>query len=130
MGGLLWLALHPLLAQLAIVPETKSNGQLLEQAAVLGLGTYLAWKYLIVGILVLHLLNSYVYLGNHPVWNFVNATARNLLSPLRWAPLRLGKVDFLPVAAIALVFLVTEPLSRLPAIQFPPHQPLSRFLPF
>jgi len=130
MGGLLWLALHPLLARLAIVPETKSSGQLFEQAVILGLGTYLAWKYLIVAILVMHLLHSYVYLGRHPVWSFVDVTARNLLSPLRWAPLRLGRVDFLPLAAIALVFLVTEPLSRLPAIEFPPHQPLSRFLPF
>ena len=65
------------------------------------------WKYFIVGILLLHLLNSYVYFGNHPFWNFVNATARNLLYPLRWLPLRVGKVDFAAVGRqLRLVFFV------------------------
>jgi uncharacterized protein YggT (Ycf19 family) len=111
-GGLFWLTLHPLLARLAIVPGNKSTAQLFEQSATIGLGAYLALKYLIVGILFLHLLNSYVFMGHHPAWNFVNTTARNLLSPLSWLPLRIGKVDFLPVAAIALVFFVTELLTN------------------
>lgn len=114
-GGLFWLTLHPLLARLAIVPANKSTTQLFAQSATIGLGTYLALKYLIVGILFLHLLNSYVFMGHHPAWNFVNTTARNLLSPLSWLPLRIGKVDFLPVAAIALVFFVTELLTNPPA---------------
>jgi uncharacterized protein YggT (Ycf19 family) len=113
-GALLWLALHPILTGMAIVPKGRSNLQVLEQAALIGATTYLAWKYLIVGVLLLHLLNSYVYLGNHAIWNFINTTARNLLHPLRWLPLRLGKVDFLPLIGIALVFLVTETFSRLP----------------
>ena len=123
LGGLFWLALHPILTWLGIVPASKSTGQFFEQAALIGAATYLAWKYLIVGILLLHLLNSYVYLGNHAFWNFVNATARNLLFPLRWLPLRFGKVDFLPLIGIALVFLITETCSRLPT-QF------YRLLPF
>jgi len=114
-GGLLWLALQPLLASLAIVPRTRSFTQLLEQGALMGAAAYLAWKYLIVGVLLLHLLNSYVYLGNSSFWNFLNLTARNLMQPLRWLPLRIGKVDFLPVAGIALVFLAAESFSRLPA---------------
>jgi uncharacterized protein YggT (Ycf19 family) len=111
-GGLLWLGLQPLLARLAVVPGIKSSAQFLEQAAVIGAGTYLAWKYLIVGVLVLHLINSYVYLGNHPLWSFVNATANSLLTPLRWIPLRVGKMDFRPPLAIALVFLVAEYVSH------------------
>lgn len=114
-GGLFWLSLHPLFARLAIVPGNKSTAQLIEQSAIIGLGAYLALKYLIVGILFLHLLNSYVFLGLHPLWNFVNATARNLLTPLSWLPLRIGKVDFIPVAAIALVFFVAELLTNPPA---------------
>jgi uncharacterized protein YggT (Ycf19 family) len=124
-GGLLWIAFHPLFKWLAIVPQTKSTAQLLEQAAVIGVGTYLAWKYLIVGILLLHLVNSYVYLGNHPFWNFINASARNLLYPLHWLPSRVGRVDFLPLLGIGLVFLVT----RLPATHFY-VKTLSRYLPF
>ncbi len=114
-GGLLWLALHPMLARLAMVPETRSSLQLFEQAAFMGAAVYLAAKYLIVGILVIHLVSSYVYLGNHPIWNFVNASARRLLLPLSWLPLRVGKVDFLPLVGIALVFLATEFFSHPPA---------------
>ncbi len=115
LGALCWLALHPLLAWLAIVPKIKLTTQLFRQSAVMGLAAYLAWKYLIVGILLLHLLNSYVYFGNHFFWNFINATARNLLFPIRWLPLRLGKMDFLPVVGIALVFLACEAFTRLPS---------------
>ncbi|MDB6066082.1 MAG: hypothetical protein JWR26_2290 [Pedosphaera sp.] len=114
-GTLLWLGLQPLLGRLSVVPQIKSTAQLIEQAAVIGAGTYLAWKYLIVGVLVLHVLNSYVYLGNHPVWGFMDATARNMLAQFRWPPLRLGKMDFRPLVAIALVFLVTEFVSNPPA---------------
>ncbi len=114
-GALFWLALHPLLARLAIVPPTQSASQLFTQAMVIGLATYLAAKYLIVGILVLHLLHSYVFLGHHPVWNLVNTTARSLLAPFRWLPLRIGRVDFLPLAGIALVFFVSELVTNPPA---------------
>lgn len=107
-GALCWLALHPLLSHMTIIQKAKSPVQLIEQAAVIGAATYLAWKYLIIGVLLLHLLNSYIYFGNHPFWNFINATARNLLAPLRWIPLRIGRVDFLPLIAIALVFFVCE----------------------
>jgi len=107
--------------------------QLLAQAGLIGLGTYLDWKYLIAAILFLHLLGSYIYFGEHPAWNFINLTARNLLSPLRWLPLRFGKVDLLPLAGIALVILAPELLSHPP--QWPPqlarfNQWLSGLLPF
>ncbi|HEX4644480.1 MAG TPA: hypothetical protein VH598_02615, partial [Verrucomicrobiae bacterium] len=124
LGGLSWLALHPLLSRVSIIPAARSPAQLLEQAAFLGAAAYLAWKYLIVSILFLHLLNSYVFLGNHPVWNFVNTTARTLLLPLRWIPLRLGRIDFSPLVGMALVFLVGEAASRLPLTG------LYKFLPF
>ena len=114
-GGLFWLALHPVFTGLAIIPGSKSTVQLCEQAVVIGLGSYLAWKYLIVGMLLLHLVNSYVFLGNHPFWNFVNATARNLLRPLHGIPARVGRVDFLPLIGLALLFLVTEFLANPPA---------------
>jgi uncharacterized protein YggT (Ycf19 family) len=114
LGGLLWLTLHPVLVHLAIVPGMKSTDQLLAQATLIGLGTYLNWKYLIAAILFLHLLGSYVYFGEHPAWSFINHTARNLLSPLRWLPVRFGKVDLLPLAGIALVILVPELFSHAP----------------
>ena len=59
-------------------------------------------------ILLLHLLNSYIYFGKHPFWRYVNVTAQTLLQPLRKIPLRIGKVDFAPVLGIAVIFLAAE----------------------
>ena len=102
--GLAWLAVGSLLAWWGIVPRTLSWLQRAEQAAVLGAGVYLIWRYVIGTVLALQLLNTYVYLGSHPLWNYVNATARRLLLPLERLPLRVGKVDFAPVLGIALVY--------------------------
>ncbi len=115
LGALLWLALRPLFNTLGITPGEKSAAKLGEQAVVIGAGGYLAWKYLIAGVLLLHLINSYVFFGNHAVWSFVNATARNLLRPLRWVPSRIGRVDFLPLIGMALLFLTTELIANPPA---------------
>lgn len=102
----LWLALHRPFAGLGLVSAAASFGELAQQAVILGLGAYLAWKYLIVALLAAHVLNSYVYLGNSSIWNFVSVTARNLLSPLRFLPLGIGKADFGPVVAIVLVLII------------------------
>jgi uncharacterized protein YggT (Ycf19 family) len=61
-----------------------------------------------------------VYLGAHPIWNFVNTVGRWLLQPLRPLPLRLGRMDFAPVLGIALVFALSLLLEHkrfgLPAL--------------
>jgi uncharacterized protein YggT (Ycf19 family) len=108
----LWYLLSLLLSRLTIIPPAVSKTHRLEQAIVIGLGSYLSWKYLIGGLLALHFVGSYVYLGDQPLWNFISLTGRNLLSPLRWVPLRLGKVDFAPLVAIALVFFAAELAER------------------
>ncbi len=112
LGASFWLILNPVLARLNIIPESISATQRVEQALLIGLGTYLAWKYLIGAILFLCLLSSYVYLGNHWFWNFVGLTGRNLLAPLRWIPMRLGKVDFAPIAGMVVVFIMAEFAER------------------
>lgn len=104
----LWLVFHPLLIRLGIASHAQSNAHVFLQALLIGSGSYLTWRYPIAFILLAHLLNSYVYFGPHPVWSFVNVTARSLLAPLHGVPLRLGKVDFAPVVGIALVFLLAE----------------------
>ena len=90
--------------------------QRIEEALVIGLGSYLVWKFLIGALLALHLLNSYIYFGKNPFWNYVNATAQTLLSPLEKIPLRAGKVDFAPVVGIALVFFIAELAARVLAL--------------
>lgn len=83
-----------------------------EQSVVVGLGGYLVWKFPAGALLALHLLNSYVYFGKNPFWKYVNATAQKLLSPLKKFPLRVGRVDFAPVVALAALFLAAEFLGR------------------
>jgi uncharacterized protein YggT (Ycf19 family) len=96
--------LHPKLAMPA--------AHRIEESLVIALGSYLVWKFLIAALLALHLLNSYIYFGKNPFWNYINATAKQLLRPLEKIPLRAGKADFAPVAGIALVFLLAGLAGR------------------
>jgi uncharacterized protein YggT (Ycf19 family) len=104
-GAACWLLLNPLLATLNIVPSATPT-QRAEQALLIGLGAYLAWKHLIVVILLLALLSSYVYLGNHWFWGFISTASHNLLTPFKWLPLRFGKVDLSPLAGVIAVLLL------------------------
>lgn len=106
LGGMtLWLSLFGLLSWLDVCPPTISVAQRVEQSVLIGLAGYLVWKFPVVLVLLLYLLNSYVYFGKYPVWNYIQAVAQKLLQPLRTLPLRIGKVDFAPVVGIILVFL-------------------------
>ena len=117
-----WLALSPLLTRYNIVPHCASMLHRVEQGATIGLASYLSWQYLIYGVLVLYILTSYVYLGEHPIWSFLVLTGRNFLAPLRSLPLRIGRVDLAPFLGIAVTFIValfaqrklTVLYSRLP----------------
>ena len=117
----LWMLCHPLLVHVGVtspvksnvvlleagvVSHVKSNAVLLEQGLVLGLALYLSLKFLLIAFLCVYVIVSYVYLGPNPLWEFVTTTSRNLLSPLERLPLRAGKLDLVPVIAIALLVLV------------------------
>lgn len=106
--GLIWMAVGPLLGKWQIVPRPESWGHLLEQSAVLGLSVYPVAKHVVGVLLGLHLLNTYVYLGGHPVWNFINATGKRMLMPLKPLPLRFGKMDFAPLLGIAVAYGLAE----------------------
>jgi len=106
-AALAWGALTWLAGWLQISPPA-SMALRVEQSLLMALNLYLVWKFPLGALLVLHLLNSYIYFGRHPFWNYVNATAQTLLRPLKKVPLRLGRVDFAPVLGIAVVFLFAE----------------------
>lgn len=86
--------------------------QKFQGAVVVGLSSYLVWKFPACIILSLHLLSSYIYFGRHPLWNYVSQTAQKLLQPLKSIPLRVARVDFAPVLAIAIIFFVSELAER------------------
>ena len=109
-----WCLLHPLLIALGIVPATGTDvWRLLAQGVVIGLGVYLVLKFFLVGVLALYMVNSYVYLGELPLWSFVNATARGLLRPLQWIPLRAGRIDFAPALAMVAILLGAQFTQRV-----------------
>jgi uncharacterized protein YggT (Ycf19 family) len=110
-AALWWLASWPLV-WLQIIPQPVSAAHRVEESLIIALGSYVVWKFIIGALLALHLLNTYVYFGKNPFWNYVNATAQNLLSPLKKIPLRVGNVDFAPVVGIALVFFIAEIAAR------------------
>jgi hypothetical protein len=111
-SALIWLAIAPLLTNWQIIPRPLSVLHRMEQAGAIGLGVYLSWKYLILPLLLVYLINSYVYLGRHAVWSFISLTGRNLLKPARFLPLRIGRLDFAPVIAIPAVIFLWQVAGR------------------
>ena len=103
----LWYVCNPMLEKMGMTPKA-SGWHLIGQSALVGLATCLSLKYLVIGFLLLHLLNSYVYLGESLFWNFVNATAAAIVRPLKPMPLRIGKIDLAPVVAIVVIFVAAE----------------------
>ena len=113
---LAWLALAPLFARLGLIPPLQNGSHALQQGVVIGLGTWLTWKWLLIGILALHLVNSHVYFGQSPFWNFIAVTGGNLLAPLRRLPLRVARIDLAPIVAIIMVSLLAA--SALNGMEF------------
>jgi len=105
-AGIGWWCLSWLLVRWELLPSPASAARRVEQASVLGLCSYLAWKHVIAGLLAVHLVNSYVYLGRHAVLKYFGELAGRLLQPLRWLPLRAGRVDFAPLLGIVVVLLL------------------------
>jgi uncharacterized protein YggT (Ycf19 family) len=111
-ASLIWWLASWALAWQEVIPRPVSAAHRIEESLLIGLGSYLAWKYAAVTLLVLRLLNTYIYFGKHPFWNYVNTIALALLAPLRKIPLRAGRADFAPVIGIALVILLAEAAQR------------------
>lgn len=101
---LLWLSLQPLLVAAGLLPAGASFRLMIEQGFVLSLASFLFWKPLILGILVVHLVSSYVHLGHSPLLDFTSETARRLATILRWLPLQWHRIDFAPALLAVLVW--------------------------
>lgn len=101
-----WIVLSFLLVELGLLPVAQSSSALRGQAGAFALAAILTWKWLVIFIFLIHMLNIYVYLGTHPVWPYLSVTARRLLYPLSF--LRFGKIDLSPIVGVALVFVASE----------------------
>jgi uncharacterized protein YggT (Ycf19 family) len=111
-AAITWWVVSLVLAWLRIDTEPTSTLCRIEESLIMAVQSYLTWKFPLAALLTLYLLNSYIYFGRHPLWNYVNVTSQTLLRPLKKIPLRVGKADFTPVVGIALVFLIAELAER------------------
>jgi len=102
-AAILWGTVAPALARAGFILAARSRGGFWEEGAVFGMAVYLVWEYLVLALLLLELVNNYIYLGDFDFWEFVHGTCRALLRPLRWFPLRWGPVDFAPLLALGIV---------------------------
>ena len=108
----LWWAGSWLLTYWAILPPVSGMLARIEQASLVGLGSYLAWKYLIIGTLCLYFVSSYIYFGKQPLWQHLDVIARLLLMPLRPLPLRFGKIDFAPIVGAGIILLAAQVVEQ------------------
>lgn len=106
LGAAIWGGLAAIFAMVEMAPPQEGAVRQIKEAAIMGVYAYFPLKYFLFAILGAHLINSYVYLGNHEWLNYIDSTARNLMIPLRW--LRLGKIDLAPIVGIALVAAVNH----------------------
>lgn len=103
MLGLAWLGLGWMAAQVGLVPALHGGRHLVQQAGVVGLGAVLIWRWLLTVVLLLYFVNSYVFFGASPVWDFIHHTGARLCRPLAF--LRLGRLQLAPLVWLALVWL-------------------------
>lgn len=111
-AGFWWLASW-VFVWLQILPKPVSPAARFEESLIIGLSSYLLWKFPLGAVLVLHLLNSYVYFGQHFFWKYINATAQTLLAPLKKVPLQASKLDFAPVVGLVVIFAAAQGLAQL-----------------
>jgi hypothetical protein len=102
-GAFLWMAVSSSLVKMGILPSPRNTGHAWQIAGTIAMCVIVSWKYVLVLFLGLHLLNTYVYLGNSSFWNYVTLTGHRLTLPLRW--LRFGKVDVTPALIIVGVII-------------------------
>jgi uncharacterized protein YggT (Ycf19 family) len=108
LSTLAWGLGSPGLVRMGIVPPPLSAGHLWQQALLLGASSYLVWKFALLVLCLLYLVNSYIYLGKSYFWQCVDVTGSNLLHPLRRLPVCFGKLDLSPILGIGLVLLLAH----------------------
>jgi uncharacterized protein YggT (Ycf19 family) len=112
LGGTLgWIPLTLWLTRIELLPGSPLWPNHVLEGLLVGAGFCLVWKYVVAVILALHLIHRYVHLGRQPVWDYADRLARTILRPLARIRLRLGKVDFIPLVAMAATFLLADRLE-------------------
>jgi hypothetical protein len=108
-AGLAWLAIGSSASYFRLMPELQDGGHLVEQALVMALSQVCVLRWFLVGVLLLHLLNLYVYMGNHAFWDFIQQTGERLARP--FAVFRMGHLDLSPLPAAVVMWFILNLLG-------------------
>jgi hypothetical protein len=109
LGAGLWLVIHPLFYWLELTSGPPPGIPDLQQGLAFGLSLFLLWEFVALGLLIIHTINTYVYVGNAGIWNCLANAGRILCRRL---PLRVGRVDLAPLAAALLVLALAYGATR------------------
>lgn len=125
---LLWPLLHALFSLAGVLPPIPLGRRLLSQSLAVGLGGWMTLRWPLTVVLVFGMFLNIVYVGSHPLWTYLESLLSRMLRPLRWLPLRIARIDFLPmIALIALWWVVwwwTLGIPALPALGIRSAPPL------
>lgn len=111
-AGLIWMAASVPLHWMDLLPAVHSWKQLASQAALIGAGVWISVGWMLCGLLLLRLINTYVYLGTHPFWDFVHQVGGVALRPLEWMPARIGKLDLTALIGAAILGAAAQGAER------------------
>ncbi len=118
LGAGLWLGTGHFLVAEHLIPSVRGAGPWLMEAAVMGCAIWTPLRWVFFCVLMLRFLHNYIYLGEHPVWAFVQIIGRRLQAPLGWIPLEFGRMDLAPAAAGVLYLGLGEAMQRILAWLF------------
>lgn len=109
--GVVWYLAAPGFTALGVLPAARSHQQLVQQSLLITASLLFRFQWLLITVYLLRFLNTYVYLGTHPFWDFIQRTGRSLLWPFLW--LRVGKFDLAPIAGVVTVWWACYAGERL-----------------
>jgi hypothetical protein len=104
MAGLLWAGVGWLAAGQGMVPPLRSGQHLLQQSVLVVVGQLCVLRWWFAAILLLHLLNLYVYVGNHVFWDFIQNTGSHLCRPFSF--FRIGQADLSPIPTVLVCWTI------------------------
>ena len=100
-----WPLIHWALMTMGLLSPVPDFRRLAWQSGAVALGGWISLRWVISLILLAGMVLNHVYVGAHPIWEFAEVTARRLMSPLRWLPLRVFQADFLPLVLLIVVWV-------------------------
>ncbi len=103
LGGMaLWIACWGIGRAAGLELQYESLARHCLRAPLVALSLWTTFAALIQILLLLHLILSYVHLGDHPFLAMVDRGAEAFLRPLRLLPLRIARIDTAPLLGVVL----------------------------